>query len=76
MPMIKTLVITVIAICLNACVNVTSKPIEYREVVHDRITNHLEFGDNQNSIDVSEGEQIIPLKHPRFNIYFDTYQQN
>jgi hypothetical protein len=71
----KILFITVIGMSLNACVNVASKPIEYREVVHDRITNHLEFGDNQNNIDVSKGEQIIPLKHPRFNVYFDTYQQ-
>lgn len=74
--MFKIISIIFTGISLVGCVNVASKPIEYREVVHDRITNHLEFGDNQNNIDVSQGEQIIPLKHPRFNVYFDTYQQN
>jgi hypothetical protein len=72
--MIKNLILTLIGFSLCACVNVASKPIEHREVVHDRISNHLEFGDNQNYIDVTQGEKIIPLKHPRFNVYFDTYQ--
>lgn len=73
--MIKILVISLIGINLIACVNVASKPIEYREVAHDRITNRIELGDNQNNIDVTEGERIIPLRHPRYNVYFDTYQQ-
>ena len=70
--MIKALVISVICINLTACINAASKPLEYREVVHDSHTNRLEFGDNQNNIDVTQGEKIIPLKHPRFNLYFDT----
>lgn len=70
--MIKALVISVICINLTACINVASKPLEYREVVHDSHSNRLEFGDNQNNIDVTQGEKIIPLKHPRFKLYFDT----
>lgn len=69
--MMKYLFLILFMLPLTACNTVSGKPIEQREVQVSTITNRLELGDNWNNVDVTKAEEIVPIKYPNFDWFFD-----
>lgn len=69
--MSKLIILSFGILVLNACGNVNSKAIEFRETQISKRGNILELGDNANHINVTEAEVIKPIKHRKFDIFFD-----
>ena len=67
----KYIILIISAVYLSGCNTVSGKPIEQREVQVSSITNRLELGDNWNNVDVSKDEEIVPIKYPNFDWFFD-----
>lgn len=67
----KYFLLMLLTITLSACNSVSGKPIEQREVQVSTITNRLELGDNWNNVDVTKAEEIVPIKHPNYDWFFD-----
>lgn len=67
----KPLLVIFIILHLAACNSVSGKPIEQREIQVSTITNRLELGDNWNNVDVTKDEEIVPIKYPNFDWFFD-----